>query len=271
MQPEFSRFFRANQRQWDQLVPIHARSAFYDVEGFKAGKSSLHDLEVAELGPVAGKTILHLQCHFGLDSLSWARLGARVTGVDFSPKAIEQARSLNAELGLDAAFVQANVYDLPKALDRKFDIVFASYGVCIWLPDLERWARVIAQHLQAGGTFYLADGHPFTNVLEIDPIQGVKLDGSSYFGSSTPQRYEEKGSYADPNAPVVTVSYEWVHPLGEMVSALAAAGLVVRWLHEHPVCAWQRYSSMTQGPDGWWRLPAPYDKLPLTFSLMATR
>ena len=220
---------------------------------------------------MAGKTMLHLQCHFGLDSLSWARLGARVTGVDFSPRAIELARSLNDELGLDAAFIQANVYDLPAALDQQFDVIFASYGVCIWLPDLERWARVIAYHLRPGGVFYLADGHPFTGVLEVGPAQGITLGESPYFGGGMLQWYEEEGSYADPSAPVVTASYEWVHSLGEVVSALASAGLVLRWLHEHPVSAWQRYPSMTQGPDGWWRLPPPYDVLPLTFSLMATR
>ena len=271
MQPNHDEFFRTNQQMWDELVPIHAASSFYDLEGFKAGKTSLHDLELKEVGDVAGKTMLHLQCHFGLDSLSWARLGAKVTGVDFSPKAIELARSLNGELGLDATFIQTNVYDLPDILNRKFDIVFASYGVCIWLPDLERWAQVVAHHLLPGGIFYLADGHPLTGVLEVDPVQGIKLEGSSYFGSATPQRYDEEGDYADPSAQVVTPSYEWVHSLGEVVSALASAGLTLRWLHEHPVCGWQRYPSMTQGSDGWWRLPPPYDVLPLTFSLMATR
>ena len=271
MQPDYDEFFRTNQQGWDELVAVHAASAFYDLKGFMSGKTSLHALELRELGDVAGKTLLHLQYHFGLDSLSWARLGAKVTGVDFSPKAIELARSLNDELGLDVTFIQANVYDLPDVLDRKFDIIFASYGVCVWLPDLERWARVIAHHLRPGGTFYLAHGHPFAGVLEVDPLLGIKLEGSSYFGSSVPQRYEEAGSYADRSASVVTTNFEWAHSLGEVVSALASAGLVVRWLHEHAACAWQQYPSMTQGPDGWWRLPPPYDVLPLTFSLMATR
>lgn len=271
MQPEFSRFFRVNQRHWDQVVPIHTRSAFYDVEGFKAGKSSLHDLELRELGDVAGKSMLHLQCHFGLDSLSWARLGAKVTGMDFSSKAIEVARSLNAELGLDAAFVQANVYSLPKVLAGQFDIVFTTYVVLIWLPDLERWAQLAARMLKPGGTFYLADEHPFTLLLNEEDGTVVRRAGGLYWAGSEPLHSGPDTDYADPTAPVTTSSYEWTHGLGEVVSALANAGLTIRWLREHPVCAWQRYSSMTQGPDGWWRLPPPYDKTPLTFSLLAVR
>ena len=270
-QPNYEEYFRANLQLWNQLVPVHAASSFYDLEGFKAGRSALHDLELEELGSVTGKSMLHLQCHFGLDTLSWARLGAKVTGVDFSPNAIELARALSQELGLDATFIQSNVYSLPSVLDQKFDIVFASYGILVWLPDMVRWAQTVARYLRPGGIFYLADGHPITSVLEVDPVQGIGLEGSSYFGSDTPHRYEEEGSYADRSAPVAATTYEWTHSLGEVVSALTSTGLTLNWLHEHPVCAWQRYPSMTQGPDGWWRLPPPYDVLPLTFSLMATR
>src|SRR5512136_2825848 len=139
---------------------IHVRSPFYDVAGFKAGKNSLKSVELAEVGDVGGKRLLHLQCHFGMDTLSWARLGARVTGVDYAPQAIDLARELAREAGLEADFICASIYDLPERLTGTFDIVFTSYGVLCWLPDLPAWGRVIAHFLRPGGIFYIADGHP---------------------------------------------------------------------------------------------------------------
>src|SRR4029077_16887688 len=136
-----------NRGHWDEATAIHARGNVYGTEDFKAGRCQLHRIEVEELGDVAGKTLLHLQCHFGLGTLSWARRGAIVTGVDFSPKAIALARSLAAELGIDARFVESNVYDLPAALSGHFDVVFCSYGVLCWLPDLTRWAEIVARYL----------------------------------------------------------------------------------------------------------------------------
>src|SRR5437667_7511054 len=135
----------ANRRHWDEVVAIHARSAFYDLDGFKRGACALSDIELSEIGDVAGRTLLHLQCHFGMGSLSWARLGARVTAVDFSEQAIALARSLGEELGISAEFMCGNIYDLPRLLDRKFDVVFTSYGVLCWLPDLSDWGALIAR------------------------------------------------------------------------------------------------------------------------------
>ena len=159
-------YMRSNLEHWNKLTPIHERSKFYDVESFKSGKSTLKSIELEELGDVSGRSLLHLQCHFGLDTMSWARLGARVTGVDFSDRAISLAQELSKELGIEADFVCSDVYDLRSILDKQFDIVFTSYGILCWLPDLRRWAEVIAHFLRPGGTFYMVEGHPFVDVFD---------------------------------------------------------------------------------------------------------
>ncbi len=147
MTPPMDEYLKKNKELWNELTAIHAGSEFYDVDGFKRGKCSLSSIELEELGDVSGKSLLHLQCHFGLDTLSWARLGARVTGVDFSDKAIDLARSLSRDLKIEADFVQSDIYDLPDNLDGEFDIVFTSGGVLPWLPDLKRWAEIITHFL----------------------------------------------------------------------------------------------------------------------------
>lgn len=156
---------KTNLTKWNAVVPVHARSAMYDVAGFRAGRVKLHGLELGEIGEVRGKSMLHLQCHFGLDTMSWARLGAEVTGLDFSDEAIKFARSLSDELAIPARFVCADVYDTPSAVGATFDIVFTSYGVITWLPDMRRWADVIARSLKPGGFFYIADQHPFASIF----------------------------------------------------------------------------------------------------------
>jgi SAM-dependent methyltransferase len=156
---------KTNLAKWNAVVPVHARSQMYDVAGFKAGRSSLHELELAEVGDVRGKSLLHLQCHFGLDTMSWARLGATVTGLDFSGEAIKLARSLSDELKIPARFTCADVYEARAAVGDQFDVVFTSYGAITWLPDIRRWAQIIAQSLNPGGFFYIADEHPFASIF----------------------------------------------------------------------------------------------------------
>src|SRR3954464_11903705 len=152
-------YIQSNRKLWNDWTGIHAQSEFYDVESFKEGKFRLHPIEKEELGDVRGKTLLHLQCHFGLDTLSWANLGAIVTGADFSDKAIDLARELSRETGLPATFICSNIYDLPAALEGQFDIVFTSHGVLGWLPDMPNWGKVVAHFLKPGGTFYVAEVH----------------------------------------------------------------------------------------------------------------
>jgi SAM-dependent methyltransferase len=267
----------ANKALWDELTAIHEDSAFYDIEGFLAGASSLAAPELDELGPdVAGRRLLHLQCHFGLDTLSWARLGATVTGVDFSGRAIVLARRLAAQCDLPATFVESDLYTLPAVLAERFDIVFTSWGVLCWLPDLERWARLIAERLVIGGIFYIAEFHPFLFALA-DDCQDPLLAPDSYFHKAAASAWanDGRGSYAAPDAHVAApVEYQWDHPLGEIVSALTAAGLTIEYLHEfrrleeHQCLDWP---CLGQRPDGSYALRRLRDEFPLSFSLRARR
>jgi SAM-dependent methyltransferase len=262
----------ANCALWDEWTAIHVKSEFYDVEGFKRGEMRLHSLEREEVGDVAGKSLLHLQCHFGLGTLSWARLGATVTGVDFSAKSIEQARALAAEVKIPANFVCSEIDDLPEALSGKFDIVFTSYGVLPWLPDLNRWASVIAHFLKPGGFFYIAESHPITCIFDDAEGTSELVIKYPYFETGEPLEWKVQGSYADRSAHVAQpVSYEWIHPMADIINALIGAGLRIEFLHEFPYAAWQLLPFMVEGPDGLWRLPRGEALLPLLFSIRARK
>ena len=255
-----------NRRAWDLRTRAHLQSTFYDVASFKEGRIPLRPPEREELGDVAGRSLLHLQCHFGMDTLSWARLGARVTGADFSPEAIAVATSLAAELGIDARFVCSDVYDLPDALDDRFDVVVATYGIVSWLPDLARWARVAAHFLRPGGTFCLVEIHPFISLF--DEVDGrLELTGSLF--DRGPHVRETVATYADGLALPAHVEHNWFWPVSSVVTALCAAGLRIERLRELPVDVRQRLPSMVRGEDGYWRLPG--DPLPLLFTVVATR
>ena len=258
----------SNRKLWNAWTHINANSEFYHLEAFKRGKLSLHSLEMEELGDVSGKSLLHLQCHFGKDSLSWARLGAQVTGVDFSEEAINLARSLSDELGIPATFVLSDIYDLPRNLSGQFDIIFTSYGVLGWLPDIERWGEIIAHFLKPGGTFYIVEVHPFLWVFDDDASDfQVKYD---YFHKE-PLRFDVKGSYADPDADYTGVEYGWNHTLGDYVNALASNGLRIEFLHEFPYIGWKALPFMEKGEGDSWHLPEGRAMIPLMFSMKATR
>jgi SAM-dependent methyltransferase len=229
-------------------------------------------LEREEVGDVAGKSLLHLQCHFGLDTLSWARLGAQVTGVDFSEEAITLGRALSDELGIEADFICSDLYDLPTVLTGQFDIVFTSYGVLCWLPDLTRWAEIIAHFLRPGGTFYIAEIHPFAAVF-YDEEDAESLEVFyPYFHTPEPLRFEEEGSYAVPDTQVVhTVTYEWPHSLGDVINSLISAGLQIEFLHEFPYACYGMFPFLEQDEDGWWRSKDRDGSIPMTFSLKATK
>ena len=260
--------FRVNRENWNERVPVHAGSESYDVEGFKSGRITLTEIERREIGSVSGKMLLHLQCHFGLDTMSWSRLGAKATGVDFSDAAIGLARSLNDELDLDVRFICSNVYDLPDVLEEQFDIVFTSYGVLGWLPDIARWAQVVSNHLKPGGVFYIVEFHPFADVFE--PTEaGDMVPEYKYFYHDL---FFEGGepSYAGTRI-IETPTYEWQHSLGEIVCALIDAGLRIEFLHEFPFTCFRAYPVMERGDDGWWRLPKHNDSFPQMFSIKATK
>ena len=259
---------QVNRTNWNERTPVHAASESYDVEGFKAGRITLHDVELREVGDVSGKTLLHLQCHFGLDTMSWARLGAKATGVDFADAAIELARSLNSELDLGVRFICSNVYDLPDVLDEQFDIVFTSIGVLCWLPDLDGWAAVVANHLKPGGMFYIVDGHPVLSVFE-ETDAGEVRPTYPYFHHEFLWEGGEP-SYAGSEI-IESPVYEWNHSLGEIVTALIGAGLRIEYLHEFPFSSYRALPSMQKGDDGLWRFPEGNDSFPQLFSIRATK
>ena len=263
-------YIASNRQLWNDWTGYHVRSAFYDVEGFKAGRSSLTPLDVAEMGSVAGKTLLHLQCHFGQDTLSWARQGATVTGVDLSDAAITFARQLAAELDLPATFVRANLYDLPDVLDGTFDIVFVNVGSLSWLPDLAPWGRIVARYLTPGGVFYMHETHPMSQLFE-PTADGTGLALTySYFKTDEPMRFDVEGSYAGPAPSYHGVEYSWNHSLGEILGALLDAGLQLEFFHEFPYTDYgAQFPGMVQQTGGWWRATGPAAHLPLMYTLRA--
>lgn len=258
----------ANRENWDERVPIHVASSFYDVAGFRAGRNTLHPFELDELIDVAGSDLVHLQCHFGMDTLSWARLGANVTGLDFSEAAMQQARTLASELNIEADFITANVYDAVDALQhRQFDIVYVNMGSLVWLPDVRAWANVVAQLLRPGGRLYMLDGHPYSHVFGEDALT-VEVD---YF-SPDPTRWDEPGSYADTNASTDhNTTFEWAHSIGSIITSLANAGLHVDFLRERSEAYYQRWPFLEPHADGTYRMPADMPTIPMTYSLMATK
>lgn len=267
-----------NRCHWDHMTDLHARENVYGIDDFKKGTCRLHRVEVEELGDVCGKTLLHLQCHFGLDTLSWARRGAIVTGVDFSPKAIALARSIARDVSIDATFVESDIYDLESNLSGRFDIVFMSYGVLGWLPDLRRWSGIVARCLKPGGVFYIIEGHPFAHVFPID--QDI-TDGSRelrprfpYFHDPAGTRWESQVDYADGKTRTLP-EHAWQHSMADIVNALLSAGLRIDFLHEFPFCAWKVVAFAEQverfsASHGYYALPARFPPLPLMFSIKAT-
>lgn len=268
-------YFDANKANWDDRVAIHTRSKSYDVDGFVAGNLSLQPVDIREMGDVEGKTLLHLQCHFGMDTLSWARLGAKVTGLDFSPKAIAAAQELAGKAGMDdARFVEANVYDAAQALNgEQFDVVYTGIGAVCWLPKIRDWAKVVATCLKPGGTFYIREGHPVLWTLDDERTEPTYVMRYSYFEREEPLVWDDAITYTDNDEGIAienTRNYEWNHGLGEVVTALIEAGLVLEFVHEFDRCDWPALPWMEQDEDGQWKLPAGDEhRVPLTYSIRA--
>lgn len=265
MKPE-DEFFEVNKATWNEKVKIHSQSAFYDLEGFKNGKSSLMPYELKALGDVSNKSLLHLQCHFGQDTLSWSRLGAQCVGVDLSDEGIKLAKSLNTELHLDAAFVCCNVLDTSKFIKASFDIVFTSYGCIGWLPDLKPWAKIIAERLKTGGTFYMVEFHPI--VWMFDYTSG-KPDMKYSYNQNEVIYEEYKGTYADESSDMLSKEYGWNHGLGEIITALTSAGLRIEYLNEYNESPYNVLPDLIKTASGMYKTK---DGLyPLIFELKATK
>ncbi len=260
-------YFEANKLLWDKRTEINSKSGFYGLDEFKKGKSSLNFVELKALGDVKGKSLLHLQCHFGMDTLSWARLGAQVTGVDFSEEAIKLARELNNKLNLNTNFICSNVYDLKEKLDKKFDIVFASYGVIGWLPDLNKWAGIINHFLKPGGIFFLAEFHPVIWMYDSE-LKNLKY---SYFNLGQPIEEKIKGTYSDKTAEIEMTEYGWNHSLDEVFNSLKNNGLKVESFNEYPFSFYNCFPDMVKGKDNFWRIKRFENILPLMYSVKAIK
>jgi len=262
------KYFDVNKETWNKKVSIHAESEFYDVESFKNGETSLNSYELEELGEVEGKSLLHLQCHFGQDTLSWSRLGAKCTGIDLSNEGINEAQRLNKELGLDAKFVESNLYEVPDKVEGQFDIVFTSYGVVGWLPDLKTWGEIIANKLKKGGVFYMIEFHPI--VWMFDFLQTPPKLTYPYLQSEV--TYEEyQGTYTNSDANITSKEYGWNHGLGEVISALTSAGLEIEFLHEFEKSPYNSFPDMDKTEDGMYVLKEEQRMIPLLYSIRATK
>ncbi len=266
-----------NLEHWNERVPVHLAASFYDVGGFLAGDCKLKSVDLEEVGDVRGKRLLHLQCHFGLDTLSWARRGAEVVGLDYSAPAITAARELAERAKLPAEFVEADVYDAPAALSIgqgrvAFDIVVTGVGALCWLPKIEPWAKVVADCVKPGGFLYLREGHPMMWAMADRCGEAGHPLRYPYFEVTEPSVFDEEGSYADAMAKLQTnLSHNWNHGLGETISALIQSGFTLELLHEHTESDWQAFPHMVPTGSGMWKLPEKTWQLPLMYSLRARR
>lgn len=261
----------SNRALWNEWTRIHLESEFYDVAAFKAGANSLWPLEIEEVtqfvSSLEGKRLLHLQCHFGMDTLSWARLGATVTGVDFSEDAVEAAKTLATDIGVDATFIRADVLDIGREqLEGTFDVIYTGGGALNWLRDLTLWGDVIARYLAPGGLLYLREFHPFAYVFADEALE-VR---HPYFFEPEAMTFDVVGSYADRSANVEhKIEYSWAHPLSEVVSVLAQQGLRIEFLHEHDATREALFEWTQRCDDGLYR--APMRNVPLMYSIAATK
>lgn len=260
--------YEANLAWWQEAALLHETSDFYDLAGFRAGHDRMRPFEVEELGDVRGLELVHLQCHVGTDTLAWARRGASVVGLDFSSEALEVAARLARDCGLQAEFVESDVYDAPAALGRRrFDVVYTGVGALNWLPDLGRWAAVVAELLRPGAVLYLAEIHPLVLGLADD---GRHLVRDIVEGDFEPYG-DKRGTYAVPDAAMAsTVTFERVHALSEVYTAVRGAGLDVELLREHTYTN-APWPWTEQGDDGFYRLPEGFPRYPLVFTLRARR
>jgi 2-polyprenyl-3-methyl-5-hydroxy-6-metoxy-1,4-benzoquinol methylase len=273
MTPTHETSREVNRARWNELAALHVRSPFYGVEAFRAGSSALDPIVDAGLGLVAGLRIAHLQCHFGLDTLTLARRGATVTGLDFSSVAIAEARRLSGETGVAGTFVEGDVFEAPRLLGAgAFDLVYVTWGAINWLPDIRAWARAVAGVLAPGGRLFMAEGHPVLYSLDQTAPDAPIRHAFPYFQGQEPLVSHSDVSYSEDSERLThTEMHEWVHPLGAIVSALIEAGLALDWLREHDAVPWRALPSMAPGADGLYRPPPEMPSLPLAFSLSARR
>jgi SAM-dependent methyltransferase len=275
---ETDRMIAANRANWDARAPIHVASAFYGLDGSRPAESWFAPYEWDDLGDLAGRRLLHLQCHLGTETVAFAARGAEVTGLDFSGESLALARGLAADRGLEIDYVRADVHDARAAVEGEFDVVYTGKGSLCYLPDLDRWAAVVRDLLKPGGTLYVVEFHPLLYALGVVPIGDERADSAGlvlqadYLAGRGPEARDSTRTYTDgPDLTEATTSYEWRHDVGEVLTALTGAGLRVDRLREDRRLPWPRWPSMHQDADGWFALPDDAPRIPLFYALRATR
>lgn len=265
MNPE-EHYLEINRKTWNDKVDVHLHSEFYGQTEFLSGKSSLKDIELELLGDVSGKRILHLQCHFGQDTISLSRMGATATGVDLSDKAIDTAREIANQLNTDTQFICSDVYDLPNRLYEQFDIVFTSYGTIGWLPDLDKWAKVVSHFLKPGGKFVFAEFHPVVWMFDDE----FKYVAYNYFKADAIVE-DETGTYADKSAPIANRSVSWNHALSEVMTSLLENGLSIEKFAEYDYSPYDCFKSTEEFAEGKYRIAHLNNDIPMVYSILATK
>ncbi|MEZ4853348.1 class I SAM-dependent methyltransferase [Flavobacterium sp.] len=259
-------FFNRNKQAWNNKVPVHITSEFYDQKSFISGKNSLPNIDLNLLGDVSNLSILHLQCHFGQDTLSLARMGAQVTGIDLSDKAIDTAKKLNDELQLNAQFVCCNVYDTRNYIKQQFDIVYTSYGTIGWLPDLDRWAKVIVDSLKPGGKFIFVEFHPVIWMFD-DDFTKIQY----HYHNEKPIIETFTGTYAQKDAEIQTDYVGWNHSLAEVISSLLKQGLEIKSFEEYDYSPYNCFNKTFEFEKGKFRIKGFENKLPMLYSITAIK
>lgn len=259
-------YIEVNRQSWNNRTETHLKSDFYDLNGFLNGKTSLNDIELKLLGDINGKTILHLQCHFGQDSISLSRLGAIVTGVDFSDKAIESAKQIAKDTNTTTSFICCDIYDLPNYLDEKFDIVYTSYGTIGWLPDLDKWAKIISLFLKPNGQFIFVEFHPVVWMFA-DNFDKIEY---RYFNSGAIIETEE-GTYADKKANITQSYVMWNHGLSEVLNSLISNGLEINSLDEYDYSPYNCFNKTIEFAPKKFRIEHLDNKIPMIYSITARR
>lgn len=255
-----------NRKAWNEKVEIHYNSTFYNNESFIKGKNSLNIIELDLLGDIRAKTVLHLQCHFGQDTISLARMGAKPTGVDLSDKAIEKAMELTKITQTEADFICSDIYDLPNHLEKQFDIVFTTYGTIGWLPDLDKWAGIVERYLKPGGRFIMAEFHPVIWMLDED-FKEIKY---RYF-TSEPIIETEEGTYTDINSDICTETVSWNHGIGEVLQSLLDKNLIIKSFNEYDYSPYDCFKHTEKIAPDKYRIKHLKNMLPMVYSLEAVK
>ncbi|MGX9986197.1 class I SAM-dependent methyltransferase [Soonwooa purpurea] len=259
-------YIEINKASWNNRLDTHLKSEFYNLKGFLKGESSLNPIELELLGHLQGKSILHLQCHFGQDTISLSRLGAKVTGVDLSDKAIESAREIAKQTKVDTSFICCDLYDLENYLDQEFDIVFTSYGTIMWLPDLDKWGNLISNFLKPNGKFVMVEFHPLVWMFD-DDFTKVAYN---YFNVA-PIVETENGTYADKNASISQSSVTWNHSMSEVVSSLLKNGLTLSDFQEYDYSPYNIFNNSIEVAPKQYRVKHLGEKLPILYSILAEK